>query len=44
MQQMSRTMEDGRRQRLIWVDIERQGQASKWVTLRACRFLRAAVV
>jgi hypothetical protein len=26
-----------------WVDIERQGQPSKWVTLRACRFLRASV-
>jgi hypothetical protein len=26
-----------------WVDFERQGQASKWVTLRACRFLRAAL-
>ena len=26
-----------------WVDIERQGQPSKWVTLRACRFLRAAL-
>jgi len=25
-----------------WVDIERQGQPSKWVTLRACRVLRAA--
>ena len=25
-----------------WVDIERQGQPSKWVTLRACRALRAA--
>lgn len=24
-----------------WVDIERQGQPSKWVTLRACRFLRS---
>ena len=24
-------------------DIERQGQPSKWVTLRACRFLRAAL-
>jgi hypothetical protein len=24
-----------------WVDIERQGQPSKWVTLRACRVLRA---
>ena len=23
-----------------WVDIERQGQPSKWVTLRACRVLR----
>ena len=22
-----------------WVDIERQGQPSKWVTLRACRVL-----
>jgi len=26
-----------------WVDFERQGRASKWVTLRACRFLRAAL-
>jgi hypothetical protein len=26
-----------------WVDIERQGQPSKWVTLRACRFLRYAL-
>jgi hypothetical protein len=26
-----------------WVDFERQGQPSKWVTLRACRFLRAAL-
>jgi hypothetical protein len=25
-----------------WVDIERQGQPSKWVTLRACSVLRAA--
>jgi hypothetical protein len=25
-----------------WVDIERQGQPSKWVTLRACAVLRAA--
>ena len=25
-----------------WVDIERQGQPSKWVTLRACRVLRDA--
>jgi hypothetical protein len=25
-----------------WVDIERQGRPSKWVTLRALRFLRAA--
>jgi hypothetical protein len=24
-----------------WVDFERQGQPSKWVTLRACRFLKA---
>jgi hypothetical protein len=24
-----------------WVDVERQGQPSKWVTLRACRVLRA---
>jgi hypothetical protein len=23
-----------------WVDVERQGQPSKWVTLRACRVLR----
>jgi hypothetical protein len=27
-----------------WVDIESQGQPSKWVTLRACRALRAAAV
>jgi hypothetical protein len=26
-----------------WVEIERQGQPSKWVTLRACRFLRSAL-
>ena len=26
-----------------WVDIERQGKPSKWVTLRACNFLRAAL-
>jgi hypothetical protein len=26
-----------------WVDFERQGQPSKWVTLRACRFLRSAL-
>ena len=26
-----------------WVDIERQGRPSKWVTLRACRFLRSAL-
>ncbi len=25
-----------------WIDIERQGQPSKWVTLRACTVLRAA--
>jgi hypothetical protein len=25
-----------------WVDIDRQGQPSKWVTLRACTVLRAA--
>jgi hypothetical protein len=25
-----------------WADVERQGQASKWVTLRACRVLKAA--
>ena len=25
-----------------WVDIERQGRPSKWVTLRACTVLRAA--
>jgi hypothetical protein len=25
-----------------WIDIERQGQPSKWVTLRACSVLRAA--
>ena len=24
-----------------WVDIERQGAPSRWVTLRACRVLRA---
>jgi len=29
--------------RKTWIDFERQGQASKWVTLRACRFLRAAL-
>ena len=29
--------------RKTWVDFERQGQPSKWVTLRACRFLRAAL-
>ncbi|HEX5147976.1 MAG TPA: hypothetical protein VFW02_02765 [Candidatus Limnocylindrales bacterium] len=26
-----------------WVDVDRQGQPSKWVTLRACRYLRAAL-
>jgi hypothetical protein len=26
-----------------WVDFERQGQPSKWVTLRACRYLRGAL-
>jgi hypothetical protein len=26
-----------------WVDIERRGQPGKWVTLRACRFLRSAL-
>lgn len=26
-----------------WIDIEAQGRPSKWVTLRACRFLRAAL-
>jgi len=26
-----------------WVDIERQGAPSKWVTLRACRVLRRAL-
>jgi hypothetical protein len=26
-----------------WVNVERQGQPSKWVTLRACRFLRSAL-
>jgi hypothetical protein len=26
-----------------WVDIERQGRPRKWVTLRACRFLRTAL-
>lgn len=25
-----------------WIDIERQGAPSKWVTLRACTVLRAA--
>jgi hypothetical protein len=25
-----------------WIDFERQGQPSRWVTLRACRVLRAA--
>jgi len=29
--------------RKTWVDFERQGRPSKWVTLRACRFLRTAV-
>jgi hypothetical protein len=28
--------------RKAWVDIERQGEPSRWVTLRACRVLRAA--
>jgi hypothetical protein len=27
-----------------WVDFELQGQPSKWVTLRACRFLRSALL
>lgn len=26
-----------------WIDFERQGRPSKWVTLRACRFLRAVL-
>lgn len=26
-----------------WIDFEPQGRPSKWVTLRACRFLRAAL-
>jgi hypothetical protein len=26
-----------------WIDVEPQGRPSKWVTLRACRFLRAAL-
>jgi hypothetical protein len=26
-----------------WVDVDRQGQPSKWVTLRAARFLKAAL-
>ena len=26
-----------------WVDFERQGKPSKWVTLRACRVLRSAI-
>ena len=26
-----------------WVDMERRGRPSKWVTLRACRFLRTAL-
>jgi len=29
--------------RKTWVDIERQGRPSRWVTLRACRVLRAAL-
>lgn len=29
--------------RKTWVDFEHQGQPSRWVTLRACRFLRAAL-
>jgi hypothetical protein len=29
--------------RETWTDIERQGRPSKWVTLRACRFLRSAL-
>jgi hypothetical protein len=28
--------------RKTWVDVERQGAPSKWVTLRACTVLRAA--
>lgn len=28
--------------RKTWVDVERQGRPSRWVTLRACRVLRAA--
>ena len=27
-----------------WLDFERQGQPSKWVTLRACRVLRAVAM
>ena len=26
-----------------WFDVDRKGQPSKWVTLRAVRFLRAAL-
>lgn len=29
--------------RKTWVDFEHQGQPSRWVTLRACRFLRSAL-
>lgn len=29
--------------RKTWIDFERQGGQSKWVTLRACRYLRAAL-
>ena len=27
----------------LWADIERTGDVSKWVTLRACRVVRAAL-
>jgi len=29
--------------RKTWIDVERQGRPSRWVTLRACRVLRAAL-
>ena len=27
----------------LWADVDRRGEASKWVTLRACVFLRRAL-
>ena len=40
-----RGQEGGRKKRVkgkMWVDVEKKGQPSKWVTLRALRVLKAA--